>query len=267
MKTYKQHINDLEALGHVFGFNPSMIEQTSPEWHLLRLGVFTASKAECLISKKRGSKGAEYGVDFLAATSKDSKRNTYMLELVSEIATARLPEEISAKPLAWGRDNESVAREAYEAATFTTFKEVPFIYLNNQMRAGISPDGLNDDDLGGLELKCPWSSKVFIEFLADEVIKPEYRHQCQFSMWVSGREYWDFANFDPRMVNTKKLHYKRVDRCEAAMQIFDEAFSSFVKDMDCMLERIGAEYGQQWDLTLHNLQQPTTSQFNKQKAA
>lgn len=254
MKTYQQHIDDLAALEHVFGFNPAMIDQTSEEWHLLRLGVFTASKAECLVKKKHGSKGCEYGVDFLAATGNDSKRNTYMLELVSAIATARLPEDISAKPLLWGRENEATARAAYEAATFTTFKEIPFIYRDKSMRAGISPDGLNDDEIGGLELKCPWSSKVFIEFMADEVIKPEYRHQCQFSMWVTGREYWDFANFDPRMVNTKKLHYVRIDRCSQAMEIFDEAFESFVVDMDLMLDRIGAEFGQQWNPALHDFQ-------------
>lgn len=254
MNTYEQHMTDLAELEHVFGFNPALIGQTSPEWHLLRLGVFTASRAECLIKKKYGSKGVEYGVDFLAATDKDSKRNTYMLELVSEIATARLPDDINAKPLMWGRENEDNARSAYEAATFTTFKEVPFIYKDQFMRAGISPDGLNDDEKGGLELKCPWSSKVFIEFMADEVIKPEYRHQCQFSMWITGREYWDFANFDPRMVNTKKLHYVRIDRCSAAMAVFDEAYTGFVADMDKMLERIGAEFGQQWNPKLHNFQ-------------
>jgi hypothetical protein len=255
MKTNAELLKDLADLEHVFGFNPAEVDQTSDKWHLLRLGCYTASKAECLIKKKHGSKGHEYGIDFLPATDKDSKRNTYMLELVSEIATARLPEDISAKPLQWGRDNEAAAREAYEAATFTTFTEIPFIYKDQHMRAGISPDGLNDDSVGGLELKCPWSSKVFVDFLANEEIKPEYRHQCQFSMWVTGRQYWDFANFDPRMVNVKKLHYVRIDRCTEAMAVFDEAFSGFVIDMDKMLQRIGAEYGDQWNPELHNFQQ------------
>lgn len=254
IKTYQQHMEDLAALEHVFGFNPAAIDQTSEEWHLLRLGVITASKAECLITKKRGSKGFAYGNDFIAATDKDSKRQTYMLELVSEIASAQLPEDIRAKPMQWGRDNEAAAREAYEAATFTTFKELPFIYLNQKMRAGISPDGLNDDDVGGLELKCPWSSKVYIEFLVDDVIKPEYRHQCQFSMWVTGREYWDFANFDPRMQNVKKLHYTRIERCPVAMEVFDEAYQSFIADMDKMLERAGTEFGAQWSPDLHGFQ-------------
>jgi hypothetical protein len=255
MKTNAELLKDLADLEHVFGFNPATIDQTSDKWHLLRLGTFTASKAECLIKKKYGSKETNYGVDFLPATDNDTKRNAYMVELVTEIATARLPEDIKARPLQWGRDNEAAAREAYEASTFTTFTEIPFIYKDQHMRAGISPDGLNDDNVGGLELKCPWSSKVFVDFLANEEIKPEYRHQCQFSMWVTGREYWDFANFDPRMVNTKKLHYVRIDRCPEAMAVFDEAFSGFVIDMDAMLQRIGAEYGQQWNPALHNFQQ------------
>ena len=252
IKTYQQHMDDLAALEHVFRFNPATIDQTSDQWHLLRLGVITASKAECLISKKRGSKGHSYGTDFVSATKNDSKRQTYMLELVSEIASARLPDDIRAKPMQWGRDHEAAAREAYEAATFTTFKELPFIYKDQNMRAGISPDGLNDDHVGGLELKCPWSSKVFIEFLVDDAIKPEYRHQCQFSMWVTGREYWDFANFDPRMQNIKKLHYTRIERCPVAMEVFDEAYQSFFSDMDKMLAKAGTEFGAQWSPDLHD---------------
>lgn len=255
MKTHAAHLADLAALDHVFGFDPSTIEQTSPHWHLLRLGVLTASRAECLIKKKHGAKGTRYGVDYLPASDKDSKRNAYISELVTEIATANIPEEVRAKPLNWGREHEETARQAYQAATFTTFQQIPFIYKDTTLRAGISPDGLNDDERGGLELKCPWSSKVFIEFMADAVIKPEYRHQCQFSMWVTGREYWDFANFDPRMVNTRKLHYLRIERCEQAMSLFDDAFAAFIHDMDAMLERIGAAFGQQWRPGLHNLQQ------------
>lgn len=246
MKTYSEHMTDLEALSGVFGFDPSKVQQNSEEWHRMRLAVITASKAECLISKKRGSKGVEYGVDYIPATDKDSKRSTYLMELVAQVANPSIVEDINAKPLMWGRENEAAAREAYEAATFTTIKELPFIYKDQYMRAGISVDGLNDDNVGGLELKCPWSSKVMIEFMAADIIKHEYRHQCQFSMWVTGREYWDFANFDPRMVNAKKFHYTTIKRCDAAMQVFDEAYKSFINDMDEVLDRIGAEFGQQW---------------------
>lgn len=248
MKTYQDYINQLKELEHFFGFDPSAIDQTSPEWHKIRLGVITASRAECLIKKKHGSKGFEYGVDYLPSSSKESKWGTYLLELCASVATAMIPDDINARPLLWGRENEEPAREAYEVATLTSIKELPFIFKDNKMRAGISVDGLNDDGVGGLELKCPYSPKVMIEFMANDVIKHEYRHQCQFSMWITGREYWDFANFDPRMVNAKKLHYTRINRCEKAMKIFDESYELFVSDMDAMLKKIGAEFGQQWSV-------------------
>ena len=246
MKTLEQHVEDLKNLQHFFGFDPSQVEQKSIEWHMMRLGVITASPAECLIAKKRGSKGTEYGVDYLPAQPGDSKRTTYMLKLISQIATMKTPEEISARPLEWGNDHEEEAREAYEAATMQTFSELPFIYKDSKMRAGISPDGLNNDGIGGLELKCPWSSKVFIEFALDDVIKHEYRHQCQFSMWVTGREYWDKASFDPRMMNTKKLHFIRIERDEKAMAIFDESVQAFNEDMDKALASLGMSFGEQW---------------------
>lgn len=248
MKTYSDYMADLKSLEEFFGFDPSAIDQTSKEWHMLRMGVITASKAECLVKKKRGSKGFEYGVDYVESTPTESKWNTYKLELCAAIATGAIPDDIYSKPLAWGRDNEPLARDAYEVATLSNIKELPFIYKDKYMRAGISVDGLNDDGIGGIELKCPYSSKVMIEFMADDVIKHEYRHQCQFSMWVTGREYWDFANFDPRMKNAKKLHYVRIERDEMAMNLFECASGNFIVDMDKTLEKIGVEFGQQWSL-------------------
>lgn len=59
------------------GFNPALIEQRSPEWFRMRLGVITASKAS----------------DFLAGESTDTYKN-YLAEKAAEELTGELPEEI-----------------------------------------------------------------------------------------------------------------------------------------------------------------------------
>lgn len=250
MKAVKEHLEDLKKLDHLFDFDPSEVEQGTPEWFALRWGVFTASNAKHLFATKRGAKGVAYGTDYTISPPSTQGRKTYMSDLVSEIAAPRVPDEINAKPLLWGKEYEPVARDAYEALTFNNVVEVPFIYKDLNMRAGASPDGLIDDIKAGLELKSPWSSSVFIQFATADKIKHEERHQCQFNMWVSGRDMWHCAKFDPRMINCKKLHMIEVERCSTAMAMFDEAIGMFTDEMDIMLDRLGMRYGEQWSKTI-----------------
>ena len=224
MRPFQQ---ELAAYAPILGFDPSVVEQGSESWHRMRLGVVTASKADCLLAK-----------------SGTAKRDGYMAELVAEICTGLIPAEINAKALLWGKENEDEARAVYSASTFEVVESVPLIYKDDTMRFACSPDGLCSNH--GLELKCPWASRTHIEFICADKIKPEYQKQCQFSMWVSGLETWDFASFDPRMKKSKKLRTVTVERDKAMMAQFDEASAAFIKDMDAMLAKIGIAFGDQW---------------------
>jgi len=237
---------ELINLSPVFPFEPNLIEQGTDEWHMMRLGVFTASNAKHLLSTKRGTKSTEYGTDYVIAPPSTLGRKTYMADLVANIAAPRIPDDIQAKPLAWGKDNEPLARDAYEALTFSNVGELPFIYKDSAMRVGASPDGITSTGTG-LELKCPWSSSVYIQFTTQDKIKHEERHQCQFNMWVSGLDMWHVAKFDPRMINCKKLHMIEIKRDENAMKLFDEAILLFNAEMDLMLGQLGMKFGQQWE--------------------
>lgn len=223
----RNFIDELKALQDVFGFNPAEVYQGTPEWLKMRSGVISASKAENLLAKK-GS----------------ATREGYMAELVAQVCTGLLPDEINAKALAWGKDNEDDAREAYSAATFEVISEVPFIYKDNNLRAGCSPDGLCSNH--GLELKVPFASRTFVEFACADKIKPEYIKQCQFSMWVTELERWDFANFDPRMSNCKRLHHVQIYRDDKMIQQIQDAYDLFVDDMDSMLAKLGVKFGDHW---------------------
>ncbi len=243
----RNFLEELSELKDLFGFDPSLIEQGTDFWHILRQAVFTASNAKHLVTTKRGAKGVEYGVDYVIAPPSTVGRKTYMEDLVAQVAAPSIPEDIPAKPLMWGKDNEPYARDGYEALTFNTVTEIPFVYKNKHMRAGASPDGIisNVESLG-LELKCPYNKGVYIKFATQDKIKHEERHQCQFNMWVTGLNMWHVAKFDPRMINCKKLHMIEVKRDENAMALFDEAMEVFTKEMDLMLDKLGMEFGQQW---------------------
>jgi len=243
----RNYIEELSKLKDLFGFDPSLIEQGSIEWHILRQAVFTASNAKHLLSTKRGSKGIVYGTDYVIAPPSTVGRKTYMESLVAMIASPHIPDDIGAKPLQWGKDNEPPARDAYEALTFNTVEELPFIYKDKNMRAGSSPDGMVSAINGGLELKSPWSRTVYIQFASQDKIKHEERHQCQFNMWCNDLDMWHVAKFDPRMVNCKKLHMVEVARDKTAMDMFDEAIGKFTEEMDVMLDKMGMTFGQQWE--------------------
>lgn len=219
---------ELESLRGFFGFNPLTVEQGSCEWFRMRSGVVTASKAECLLAKKG-----------------TAKRDGYMAELVAQIATGLLPDEVSAKALQWGKDNEQSAQDAYSAATFEIVGTIPFIYKDESKRFGCSPDGMCTTH--GLELKSPWSTRTYIEFICSDKIKPEYVKQCQYSMWVSDLDRWDFANFDPRMIKNK-LHYVSIERDEKMMKQFNDLGAEFISDMDEMLKKLGLTYGSQFKI-------------------
>lgn len=209
------------------GFNPIEVEQGSFQWFKMRLGVITASKANLLLMK-RG-----------AAT-----RRTYMAELAAEVATGAPAEQISAKAMEWGNDNEPMARDEYTFITGKTVEQIPFIYRDGDMRTGCSPDGI-DSDGTGLEIKCPFTTKIHIETIADGTVKKEYISQMQFSMWVTGLDRWTFASYDPRMMR-RNLHMMTVERDPEAMKLFDDAVPQFILELDQLLHSIGFEFGEQW---------------------
>jgi hypothetical protein len=202
------------------------LEQGSPEWLQAKLGVISASN----ISKVLAKKGSD-------------TRNGYLAELVAQVCTQQM-EELNAKALEFGKVNEIAARAAYEFESGNVIETVGFIYGPDK-RTGCSPDGMVTKLNKGVEIKVPYTSRVFIEFLAMGKIKKEYFLQCQFSLWVTGFSTWDFVNFNPRM-KKNMLHYITIERDEETMKLFDEAIPEFVQEMDELLGRTGFKWGDQW---------------------
>ena len=116
------------------------------------------------------------------------------------------------------------------------------------MRCAISPDGLLMDDSHGLEIKSPFTTQVHIDTLLNGNIKPDYYVQCQYSMWVTGWNRWDFCSYDNRMRGcaSNRLHVIPVKRDEHYMKLFDERVPAFIKKMDEALAKLGFEFGDQW---------------------
>jgi hypothetical protein len=206
------------------------IDQNTPAWHRLRMGVKTASQSHDLMPNKTTGK-------------RKASWETTMSRLIAEVCTGTY-EELNAKALEWGKANEAAAIAGYEFEKGVKALKGGFIYGKGR-RVGCSPDILVEGQKRGAEIKCPFNSENHITFLLEDKIRDEYITQMQFSMWVSGFDAWDFISFDPRM----KKHMIKVvtlERDPKFMTLFDELIPEFIKEMDEKLARLGMHFGDQW---------------------
>ena len=156
-------------------------EQGSPEWLLARLGVPSASSyAKLITTTGRASAQAD----------------GYINQLVAERLTGEPTFFQITDPMQRGMDLEPLARHAYETETGNLVIQVGFL-MHDTLEAGASPDGLIGEN-GGLEIKCP-SGHTHVEYLRDNVLPTKYFQQVQGCLWISGRDWWDFMSYHPRM--------------------------------------------------------------------
>lgn len=153
------------------------MEQRSPEWFYARVGRVTGSVAGAILGH------APYATrdDILRRMVRDY--HGAESEFQGNIATD------------YGTINEDGALIDYRMETGNDVELVGFIEKDEW--AGCSPDGLIGDN-GGLEIKCPFGKRKDavpqFKFLADQ---PHYYDQVQFSLWVTGREWWHFFQWAP----------------------------------------------------------------------
>lgn len=215
------------------GIDVRSVEQGGEDWMRLRLGVITASEVSNVIAKPR------------SGTAWTDMKKAYFHTLLAEVCTGVSP-EVNAKALAWGKQHEMDARTLFEFTSGVQVTEAPIIYKDDSLRTACSPDGLCSNDFG-LELKCPFTSRDFVKFRLGgfDAIKSAYMAQVQYSMWVTGKDAWFFANYDPRM-KREGIHHVVVERDEKFMAEFDTHVPDFIEKMDLALAEIGFAFGDQW---------------------
>lgn len=240
MKATAEYMQDLADLEPFFGFDLSQCEQGSDEWLAAKLGVISASMVSKIIKKGHGPNG--YSVE----------RDSYMKELVGEVGT-KFRKQLTAAALEWGTMNELGARAEFELANNVAIDEIPFIFKDlaisgidlPNMRCGVSLDGRVNGVSHVLEIKAPFTPKVYLDFVLDSKVKPEYMYQVAFQMWCTGAEKASFINYDPRF-KSHNLHGITIERDEKTMEIFDIEIPKFIAEMNTMMDKLGIVYGDQW---------------------
>ncbi len=154
------------------------VEQGSPEWHLARLGIPTASRFADLLAKGEGK-----------------MRGKYLRELAAEVLTGEADSDgYSNSHMERGRLVEDEARNIYAIIEGVDPVRVGFV---KNGRAGCSPDSFVGKRRG-LEIKTA-IRHIQIDRLQRGRLPPEHVAQVQGSMWIAERDEWDFMSYCPKL--------------------------------------------------------------------
>ncbi len=161
--------------------------QGTEEWLRARLGVPSASNFSKVVTTK-----GQRSTSFMG----------YVNALIAEKLTGDPTYVKITEPMERGTSLEDEARAMYQLINDTDVRQVDFIKHPN-MEVGCSPDGLIDVKcdrglIGGLEIKCPLQG-THVEYLRAGKVPSKYMLQVQGCMFVTGRGYWDFMSYHPKM--------------------------------------------------------------------
>lgn len=160
-----------------------------------------------------------------------------MYDLAVERLTGMPTESFTSNAMQWGVDNEPLARAAYEVRTSKFVSQVPFVFHPNIPNGGCSPDGLVDDDLGLIEIKCPLT-KTHLKWVMADKPAQEYVNQMMWQMACTGRHYVDFVSFDPRLPDDLQLFIRRLVRDEEYINKITQEVIKFDKEVDVLLTKL-----------------------------
>lgn len=194
------------------------VQQGSPEWLALRLGIVTCSELECLLVNGKGEAG--FGAGAI----------TYMNTLIGERITGEAADPFMGnRHTERGHELEAVARKLYEEREEVETSQVAII-LNHG--AGYSPDSLVEaKGLTEIKTKLP---KFQVEVILSGEIPKEHVAQCQGGLWISEREWIDFVCYWPGM----PLFIKRAYRDEAMIRKLSERVKTFYEILDDRMNQV-----------------------------
>jgi len=200
--------------------------QGSPEWFAARCGKATASRIADVIAKTKSGPGAS--------------RANYAAQLIAERLTGVAAESFSNAAMQWGTEKEPDACAAYAWETDADLAECGFIEHPTVAMSGASPDRLVGAD-GLVEVKCP-NTATHLDTLDGGEVPGKYLTQIQWQLACTGRQWCDFASFDPRLPGRMRLFIKRVPRDNDVIAELEREVCVFLAEIEARLARLVERY-------------------------
>ena len=204
-----------------------MSKQGSATWLYERVGYVTASRFDDVIAKLKNGNPAK-------------ARENYLMEIVIERITGQPSDHWTSAAMLWGSEQEERSRMTYEARTGAMVEEVGFIKHPTLQMVGASPDGLIGDD-GGFESKSPFNTANHIRTLLNGMPE-EHFPQVQGGLWITGRKWWDFQSFDPRLPDALCRYVQRVGRDDKFIAALEAEVVVFSAEVNDMVKRLREKY-------------------------
>ncbi len=196
-------------------------EQGTPGWFAARAGRPTASNFAKVVT---------------GTGNPSTQVKAYMFALIAETLATSPLESYSNRAMERGIELEQEAVDYYQFDREVDVQRVGLCYQNEERLWSCSPDGLVGMD-GGLEIKCP-SHPVHIEYLLAGTIPTKYKPQVQGSLWITGRDWWDFMSYHPGLPSL----IVRVERDETYIARLSKAVSQLSDDLQENLQKIKEKY-------------------------
>jgi hypothetical protein len=185
----------------------------------------------------------------MAFSKRDGKplkaRADYLVELACERLTGKSEGIPMSTAMQYGVDVEPAARAAYEARFGIAVQTPGFIVMDCGF-IGCSPDGLVEANgtptfevPGGLEIKCPFNTAVHIGTLL-EGMPEDHIPQIQGSIMTTGRTWWDFVSYDPRLPDDLKLYVQRIPRDDHYIDLMLKQCNALNEEADELVARLRA---------------------------
>lgn len=195
-------------------------EQLSDEWFNLRLGSIGGSSIATVCASGRGG-------------GPSKTRTALLYRLAGEILTGVKYEGYQNGHMQRGIEQEPDGRTLYEFMTGHEVKQIGLIKMSEYLHA--APDGLIGED-GVWECKSVIPS-VHIETIIKDEIPAEYRKQCQWELFVSGRKWVDFTSYSPLVIDKPILIIRR-ERDEKLIQTMKDEAKLFVEELLSIVKKI-----------------------------
>jgi len=207
--------------------NVEHVEQGTAEWLALRCGRVTASRVADIVAKTK--------------TGYSASRANYMAELVAERLTGSVAEGYSNAAMQWGQEQEADARLAYSFRSDSDVEQVGFVHHPTIPMSGASPDGLVGD-AGLVEIKCP-NTATHIDTLLSGTVPGKYVTQMLWQMACTGRDWCDFASYDPRLPEEMRLFVSRVPRDDNRIAELEAEVRAFLIELEQTVDALNRRYG------------------------
>lgn len=210
------------------GLTINTAPQGSDDWKAARVGVITASNFKLVRDKlKNGNPTAA--------------RMAYLYKLALErISGQEQGEVFQTHAMRQGVEQEPIARMAYEAMSGEIVEECGFI-TSPCGSLGYSPDGF----IGGhglIEIKTIISpaqvAKVF-DFEHGTYCIDDYIDQCQFGLWLTGRDWLDLCLWIPALDSIGKgLHVQRIEADQINLKQLGDEANAFNHSVDQLAQKL-----------------------------